>query len=220
MTYEDICFERCSFDGADLSRTVVLGGAVTDSTMVRTVLRDVLVAGARWERVDLTGAKLPHFAAERTLFRDVTFPALSRVEFTGCTFEGCRFTGRLRDVRFLGRVHPSVLRNVTFLSDDFKYAEFDGTEFDGVRFPEGDALIVVPRAFRAVAELAGRLSTERRDEVGRALRRFLSEQSLRPGLSDTAGWVAGRRDFESEELAGFAARMIGAAWEQVSSSSL
>ncbi|MFF5076397.1 hypothetical protein ACFY36_05050 [Actinoplanes sp. NPDC000266] len=122
-------------------------------------------------------------------------------------------------MRFLGRVHPSVLRNGVFFSDDFQYAEFDGTEFDGVRFPEGDALIVVPRAFRAVAELAGRLSTTRRDEVGRELRRFLSEQSLRPGLSETAGWVASRRDFGRDELAEFAAVTIGEVWERISTAS-
>ncbi|XVV15876.1 pentapeptide repeat-containing protein [Actinoplanes sp. CA-131856] len=219
VTYEDVRFDRCRFDGADLSRTVILRGSVTDSTMVRATLRDVFVAGARWERVDLTRAGMSRFSAERTLFRDVTFPALGRVEFTGCVFEDCRFTGRLRDVRFLGRVHPSVLRNVVFSSDDFHYAEFDGTDFEGVRFPESDALIVVPRAFRAVAELAGRLSSARRDEVGRELRRFLSEQSLRPGLSETAGWVASRRDFGREELADFAARTIGAAWERISTSS-
>ncbi|MFF5076396.1 pentapeptide repeat-containing protein [Actinoplanes sp. NPDC000266] len=96
VTHEDAHFARREVDGDDLSRSVFLRGSVTDATMVRATLRDVFVAGARWERVDLTGARMPHFQAERTVFRDVTFPTLGRVEFTGCAFEDCRFTGRLR----------------------------------------------------------------------------------------------------------------------------
>ncbi|MBM2614031.1 pentapeptide repeat-containing protein [Actinoplanes sp. LDG1-06] len=187
---EGVRWEKCRFDGADLADAVLTGGAVTGSTMVRTILRDTLIAGTVWESVDLTGAKMNHFKAERTTFRQCTFPALRKVDFTACVFEECRFTGGLDEVRFLGRgADPAAaLRRVTFKSGAFRYAEFDGMEFDQVTFPAGDAVVVVPGRFRAVAQRAGELSDDP------AVRRFLSHESLRPGLSESAGWAAGTAD--------------------------
>jgi uncharacterized protein YjbI with pentapeptide repeats len=210
----DLSFTRCRFDGADLTEALFQGGSVTGATMAGAVLRHTLVAGARWEAVDFTGAKLTNFSPARTVFVHCTFPALAKVEFDGCTFEDCRFTGGLKDVQFLGRRHPSVLRRVTFESDALRYAEFDGMEFEDVTFPPGDAVIVVPRAFRAVAERAGRLSSSRTDDVGREFRHFLSEESLRTGLSETAGWAVARRDLVAdydEEFAAFAASVFSSA---------
>ncbi|MBU2664904.1 pentapeptide repeat-containing protein [Actinoplanes bogorensis] len=191
---EGVRWEATKLDGADLSDAVFTGGSLRGSTMVRAVLRDTVVADTTWESVDLTGAKMNHFKASRVAFRHCTFPALTKVDFTACTFEDCRFTGALDEARFLGRGSASVLRRVTFESDRFRYAEFDGMEFDDVTFPPGDAIVVVPRGFRAVAERAGVLSKSLDDETGREVRRFLSSESLRPGLSDTAGWAAGRAD--------------------------
>ena len=143
--------------------------------------------------------------------RRLAFPALVAVEFAACSFDGCRFTGPLSDVRFLGRgAEPAVLRKTVFESSDFRYTEFDGTEFDDVTFPDDDALLVVPRGFRAVADRASTLSLSRRDEVGKALRRFLSAQFLRPDLSGTAGWAVAKRDLDAE-VAAFAADCLRAA---------
>ncbi|GIF66371.1 hypothetical protein Ais01nite_44060 [Asanoa ishikariensis] len=205
-------WRRCRFDDANLSATVFSGGAVAESTMRRADLREAIVAGGIWSSVDLAGIKSNHLSAERTTFTGTTFPALRRVEFTACSFVGCRFTGRLSDVRFLGRGQPApmLLRNVTFASSDFRYAEFDGMDFDNVVFPDDDALIVVPRSFPAVAERAGMISLRRRDEVGKELRMFLSRESLRPGLSATAGWAVSRRDLDPE-VAEFAAVALGQA---------
>ncbi|MFJ8579414.1 pentapeptide repeat-containing protein [Micromonospora sp. NPDC093277] len=222
---DGVRWSRCRFDGADLSAAVFIGGSIAESTMRRTDLRETLVADADWESVDLVGIKSNHFAAERTTFTRSTFPALVKVDFTGCSFDDCRFTGGLSEVRFLGRGQdsesvPAVLRNVTFSSDDFRYAEFDGMDFENVLFPESDSLIVVPQRFRAVAERASTISSSRGDDLGKAFRRFLSRESLRPGLSETAGWVVGRRDLtddhpNGQELAESAARTLNEAQEQL-----
>jgi uncharacterized protein YjbI with pentapeptide repeats len=206
---DGVHWRRCRFDGANLSAAAISGGSVVQSSMRRADLRETLVVGAEWTSVDLTGIKSGHFHSDRATFADVTFPALAKVEFTASTFAGCRFTGRLRDVRFLGRGDTATpaLRDVTFLSSDFHYAEFDGMDFENVVFPDDESLIVVPRGFRAVAERASTLSLSRRDQVGKDLRRFLSGEFLRPGLSESAGWAVARRDL-TPEVADFAAETL------------
>ncbi|MDG4825310.1 pentapeptide repeat-containing protein [Asanoa sp. WMMD1127] len=211
-----VSWRGCRFDGADLSRAVLTGGGLTNSSLRRADLREALVVDSVWNAVELTGARTRYLHAERTTFTGTAFPGLAKVEFTGCAFDACRFTGPLHDVRFLGRVDPGLLRDVTFESSDVRWAEFDGVEFDRVTFPDDGALIVVPAGFRAVAERAGMLSLERRDEVGKAFRSLLSRESLRPGLSATAGWAIARHDLvdgdpHGEELADFAARMLAQA---------
>lgn len=221
---DGVHWSQCRFDGADLLSAVFRGGSMTDCTLRRADLRDVRVVDARWDSVDLSGAKPKHFRSERTAFTDCTFSALAKVKFTACSLTDCRFTGSLNDTRFLGRGASAVLRNVTFSSSDFRYAEFDGVDFDNVTFPEDDSLIVVPRGFRAVAQRAGTLSSSRDDDVGKAVRRFLSDQFLRPGLSETAGWAVGRRDLTDgypggyrggPEVAELAARTLHEAQEQL-----
>ncbi|WP_344649085.1 pentapeptide repeat-containing protein [Cryptosporangium japonicum] len=223
----DVRWTQCRLDGADLSAAVIVGGSLAGSTVRRADLRDVVVAGSAWESVDLVGSKFAHLAAERATFTHTTFPALSSVAFTRCSFDRCRFLGGLSGVRFLGRRTrddraPAVLRGVSFFSDNLRHAEFDGMEFDGVSFPAGDAIIVVEHGFRAVAERAGEVSMIRRDDVGEAFRKLLSRESLRPGLSETAGWAMGRRDFTDDhpngpELAEFAIRTLRKAQKQLRS---
>jgi uncharacterized protein YjbI with pentapeptide repeats len=210
---DGVRWTRCRLDGADLSAAVLTDVAIGDSTLRRADLREALVVRSSWESVDVTGAKSRHLAVERTTFTRQTFPALAKVEFVACSFVDCRFAGPLSDVRFLGRgAEPAVLRRTTFESSDFRYAEFDGMEFDDVTFPDDGALVVVPHRFPAVADRASTLSLSRRDEVGKELRRFLSSQFLRPGLSGTAGWVLSRRDLPAEVYE-FAASTISAAQE-------
>ncbi|MCY1136431.1 pentapeptide repeat-containing protein [Actinoplanes sp. Pm04-4] len=211
---EDVRFSGCRFDGADLARAVFTDGSVSDCTMVRATLTETLLARTTWQSIDLTGARMKYFSAESTSFAGCTFPALPKAEFAGCTIEDAVFAGALTETRFLGRAHDSaVLRRVTFRSADVTYPEFDGYDFEDVTFPPGDTLIVVPRHFRAVAERAGRLSSSRSDQVGKDLRRFLSSESLRPGLRETAGWATARHvltdNYENgEELADFAATKL------------
>lgn len=222
---ENVHWRQCRFDGVDLSAAVLLHGSLVESTMRRADLREVFVAGAEWREVDLVGSKSRHFAAERTRFTHTTFPALSSVTFNRCSFDGCRFLGGLSSVRFLGRqtrddLSPAVLRRVSFFSDNLRYAEFDGMEFEDVNFPASGAILVIPAGFRAVAERASELSLIRRDDVGEAFRKFVSRESLRPGLSGTAGWAVGRRDLVDDhpagrELAEFAARMLVKAEKQL-----
>ncbi|MFC7534214.1 pentapeptide repeat-containing protein [Actinoplanes sp. GCM10030250] len=213
-------WRRCRLDGADLSNTSLTGGSLTECTLRRADLRDLSIDGATWTAADLTGAKARHLTAQRTTFTHTTFPAITRVAFTRCSFDDCRFIGALNDVEFLGRAHdgdpaPAVLRKVTF-SRGFRYAAFDSMEFDGVTFPGGDALIVVPYGFRAVADLAGTLSLHRTDGVGKAFRRFLSGETVqRPGLTATAGWAIARRDLGDDELAAFAAGTLARAEAQL-----
>ncbi|MEV4535909.1 pentapeptide repeat-containing protein [Asanoa sp. NPDC049518] len=209
-------WQRCRFDGANLSATVLSGGAVVDCTMRRADLRQAIVAGGVWSSVDLAGISSNHLSADHTTFTGTTFPALRHVEFTACAFVDCRFTGRLSGVRFLGRGQPApmLLRDVTFASSDFRHCEFDGMDFDNVTFPVDDALLVVPRSFPAVAARAGTISLRRRDEVGNELRRLLSRESLRPGLTATAGWAMARRDLDTE-VADFAAVVLAEAQEDV-----
>ncbi|EXG82831.1 pentapeptide repeat-containing protein [Cryptosporangium arvum] len=223
----DVEWRQCRFDSVDLSAAVIVGGSLAESTVRRADLRDTSVAGSSWESVDLVGSKFAYFAAERVTFTHTTFPALASVGFTRCSFERCRFLGGLSGVRFLGRQTrddraPAVLRGVSFFSDNLRYAEFDGMEFDDVTFPGSDAIIVVEHGFRAVAERAGDLSMNRRDDVGEAFRKFLSLESSRPGLSATAGWAIGRRDFIDDhpngpELADFATRTLRKAQKQLRS---
>ncbi|WP_250005013.1 pentapeptide repeat-containing protein [Actinoplanes sp. M2I2] len=218
---EDVRFSGCRFDGADLARAVFTDGSMTQCTMVRATLTETLLAGTTWQSVDLTGGRMKHFSAERSHFAGCTFPALPKAEFAGCTIEDSLFTGALTETRFLGRAHDNaVLRRVTFSSADVTYPEFDGVDFEDVTFPPGDRLIVVPRHFPAVAERAGRLSSHRGDQVGKDLRRFLSSESLRPGLRATAGWATARHmltdDYANgEELADFATATLRAAEEQL-----
>ncbi|GIF75917.1 pentapeptide repeat-containing protein [Asanoa siamensis] len=218
----NVHFRDCRFDHVDASRAVFSGGSVVGSSLARADLRDAIVADAGWSSIDLSRAKTRRLTGQHSTFTEVTFGALAKVDFTGCAFVDCRFTGALNEARFLGRGRagehpPVVLRRVTFESSDFRYAEFDGMDFDDVTFPADDALIVVLARFRAVADRAGADSLPRRDEVGKALRRLLSEQSLRPGLSETAGWVIARRDLNDEpDLADFAATTLAAAARQLS----
>jgi uncharacterized protein YjbI with pentapeptide repeats len=221
---EDVRFSGCRFDGADLARAVFTDGSITACTMLRATLRETLLARTTWQSVDLTGATMHHFSAERTRFSQCTFPALPRAEFAGCTIEDSLVTGALTETRFLGRAHDSaVLRRVTFSSADVTYPEFDGVDFEEVTFPPGETLIVVPGNFRAVAERAATLSSSRGDQVGKDLRQFLSRESLRPGLRETAGWATARHvltdDYAGgEELADFAVTTLRAAQEQLSRS--
>jgi uncharacterized protein YjbI with pentapeptide repeats len=218
---QDVHLSGCRFDGADLGQAVFTDGSVTDCTMARATLRETLLARTTWRSVDLTGARMHHFSAERAHFSECTFPALPKAEFAGCTIEDSSVTGALKETRFLGRAHGSaVLRRVTFSSADVTWPEFDGVDFEEVTFPPGDALIVVPRNFRAVAERAAELSAGRRDQVGRDLRRFLSGESLRPGLRETAGWATARHvltdDYErGEELADLATATLREAQAQL-----
>ena len=224
---DDVHWRQCRFDGVEFSAAVLLGGSVVESTMRRADLREIFVAGAEWESVDLVGSRSTHFAAERTRFVHTTFPALAGTTFTRCSFEHCRFLGGLSGVQFLGRrtrddPSPAVLRGVSFFSDNLRSAEFDGMEFENVSFPVSDAIIVVPRGFRAVAERAGELSLLRSDDVGEAFRKVMSLQALRPGLSETAGWAMSRRDFTDDhpngtELAEFALRTLRKAEKQLRS---
>ncbi|SNS99795.1 Pentapeptide repeat-containing protein [Asanoa hainanensis] len=209
-------WRRCRFDRANLSAAVLVGGGLTECTMRRADLREAVVAGGIWSSVHLAGITSNHLSADHTTFTGTTFPALRHVEFTACAFVDCRFTGRLAEVRFLGRGQPApmLLRDVTFASSDFRYAEFDGMDFDNVEFPDDGALIVVPRSFKAVAERAGMISLRRRDDVGKQLRRFLSEHSLRPGLSATAGWAVSRRDL-APDVAELAASTLHEAQQQL-----
>jgi len=213
---DGVHWRQCRFDGANFSAAVFSGGSVVQSSMRRADLRETLVVGAEWTTVDLAGIRSRHLHSDRATFADVTFPALAKVEFTASSFVGCRFTGGLRDVRFLGRgeATTAVLRDVTFSSSDFQYAEFDGMDFENVVFPDDGSLIVVPRGFRAVADRASNLSLSRRDEVGKDLRRFLSGEFLRPGLSETAGWAVARRDL-TPEVAEFAAENLHEAQRQL-----
>ncbi|MCO8271814.1 pentapeptide repeat-containing protein [Actinoplanes sp. TRM 88003] len=218
---EDVNFRDCRFDGADLTRAVFTDGSIAESTMVRATLQEAILARTTWQSVDLTGAKMKKFSAERTHFAGCTFPALPKAEFAGCTIEDSVFTGALIETRFLGRAHDSaVLRRVTFQSDEAKYPEFDGVDFDEVTFPPGDNLIVVPRNFKDVAERAGRLSSGRDDQAGKDLRRFLSHESLRPGLRATAGWATARHVLvdgypSGAELADLAVTMLRRAAEDI-----
>jgi len=222
---EDVRFSGCRFDGADLARAVFTDGSITACTMVRATLRETLLARTTWQSVNLTGAKMDHFSAERTHFSECTFPALPKAEFAGCTIEDSLFTGALTETRFLGRAHDSaVLRRVAFSSADVTYPEFDGVDFEEVTFPPGDTLIVVPRNFRAVAERAAKLSSSRGDQVGKDLRQFLSRESLRPGLRETAGWATARHvltdDYAGgEELADFATTTLREAQQQLGTGS-
>ncbi|MFG1922995.1 pentapeptide repeat-containing protein [Cryptosporangium sp. NPDC048952] len=223
----DVHWRQCRFDGVDLSAAVFRGGSVSESTVRRADLRDAFVGGAEWSSVDLVGSKSAYFAAERTTFARTTFPALASVGFTRCSFDDCRFLGGLSGVRFLGRQtradpERAVLRRVSFFSDNLRYAEFDGMEFEDVSFPASDAIVVVPHGFRAVAERASDLSLLRRDDIGEAFRKFMSRESMRPGLSVTAGWAIGRRDFTDDhpngpELAEFAVRTLRKAQKQLRS---
>ncbi|WP_433306763.1 pentapeptide repeat-containing protein [Actinoplanes sp. CA-030573] len=222
----------CRLDGADLSGTVLAGGSVTGCSMTGAKANDLLIADGHWEGVDLTGARANHVTAERTTFVRCTFPRLAKAEFRACSFEECRFTGPVRDCQFLAAPRDvfrdeerapgdrgaalrefapgergDAFRDVEFASDDLRDTEFHGMDFESVRFPESDRLIVIPRAFRAVARRADRRSASRTDEIGREFRRFLSSQSLqRPEKSETAGWAIDRRGLG--DIAGFAAETL------------
>ncbi|WP_433373061.1 pentapeptide repeat-containing protein [Actinoplanes sp. CA-142083] len=209
----DTDFLRCRLDGAYLFGAVFQRGSVVECGVRRADLRDALIVDTRWQSIDLAGARTNRLAAERTTFEGCTFPPLNHVEFRECSFVGCRFTGRLSDVQFLG---GGVLQDVVFSSDDFRFAEFHGMEFESVTFPESGRLIVIPRNFRAVARRADVLSTVRRDEIGKTFRRMLSAQSLqRPEKSETAGWVLAKRDWDDDELADFAAEILYAAQAEI-----
>ncbi|GLY06650.1 pentapeptide repeat-containing protein [Actinoplanes sp. NBRC 101535] len=222
----DADFSRCRLDDSDLSDVTVQECSFSDCSIRRSDLRESLVADSSFDHVDFSAVKWGHFSAERSMFAECAFSDVVKADFTHCSFQGGRFSGRLREVRFVGRGMaeigtPAVLRSVVFASGEFRYAEFDGMELQNVGFLESDRLIVIPEGFQAVAERAGANSMIRGDQIGKDFRRFLSRESVqRPGLSATAGWVVGRQDLAAdfpggEELATFAVETLYEAQRQL-----